>query len=134
MVLFTIKLMVLRWDLHWPQFLTIYSWGFMKPNGYLNTKGRPPHFIEDTWTIFLLFSKMKNKRLHFFDYLNSRHPNIKFTNEYGENSILPFLNISICNLNTFETSVYHKTTYTRLLLNFKSFAPLNINYDLLRTF
>ena len=28
-------------------------------------EGEAPHFIEDTWTIFLLFSKMKNKGLHF---------------------------------------------------------------------
>ena len=47
--------------------------------------------------------------------------------------ILPFLDISICNSNTFETSVYHKATYTGVLLNFKSFAPFEYKLRLIKT-
>ena len=69
----------------------------------------------------------------FFEYLNNKHANIKFTKEYSENGILPFLDISICNLNTYNTSVYHKSTYTGLLLNFKSFAPFEYKIRLIKT-
>ena len=46
---------------------------------------------------------------------------------------MPFLDISICNLNTYSTSVYHKSTYTGLLLNFKSFAPFEYKIRLIKT-
>ena len=51
--------------------------------------------------------------------------NIKFAIEHNENNKLPFLDVSISNLdlNSLDTSVYHKTTFTGLYLNFKSFVP-----------
>ena len=85
----------------------------------------PPHFyrryVDD---IFAVFDK-KEEALKFLDYLNSRHPNIKFTKEENINGVLPFLDVSISNLNGFKTSVYHKSTYTGLLTNFKSFVPFD---------
>ena len=86
-------------------------------------------YVDDIFAVF----ENEKQASSFFDYLNSRHPNINFTNEYGENGILPFLDISICNLNTFEASVYHKTTYTGLLLNFKSFAPFEYKLRRIKT-
>ena len=83
-------------------------------------------YVDDIFAVF----ENEKQASSFFDYLNSRHPNIKFTNENG---ILHFLDISICYLNTFETSVYHKTTYTGLLLNFKSFAPFEYKLRLIKT-
>ena len=69
----------------------------------------------------------------FFEYLNNRHPNIKFTKEYNKNSNIPFLDISITNLDNIITSVYHKTTYTGLLTNFKSFVPYIYKTGLIQT-
>ena len=86
-------------------------------------------YVDDIFAVF----ENEKQASSFFDYLNSRHPNIKFTNEYGENGILPFLDISIYNLNTFETSVYHKNSYTGLLLNFKSLAPFEYKLRLIKT-
>ena len=57
------------------------------------------------------------------DYLNTRHPSIKFTKEVNINGILAFLDISISNLEGSKTSIYHKSTYTGLLTNFNCFAP-----------
>ena len=46
---------------------------------------------------------------------------------------LPFLDILIDNTKTLKTSVYHKPTYTGLLLNFDSFTPLLYKKGLVRT-
>jgi hypothetical protein len=69
-----------------------------------------------------------NSRDHivpFPDYLNSKHPNIKFTFEIEtDDKTLPFLDISFKRVNgNFETSVYRKPTFTGLFTNFESFLP-----------
>ena len=69
----------------------------------------------------------------FFEYINGKHPNIKFTKENSKNGSLPFLDILINNLEVFERTVYHKTTYTGLLLNFKSFTPFQYKVRLIQT-
>lgn len=69
----------------------------------------------------------------FFEYLNNRHRNIKFTKEYNDNGSLPFLDIMINNSGNLITNVYHKSTYTGLLLNFKSFAPFQYKIRLIKT-
>lgn len=69
----------------------------------------------------------------FFHYVNTWHPNIKFTYELGGKQ-LPFLdiNIDITN-NVLNTSVYRKPTYTNLLLNFKAICPNSWKRGLLLT-
>ena len=67
------------------------------------------------------------------DYLNSRHPNIKFTKEENINGVLPFLDVLISNRNSLKTSVYHKSTFTGLLTNFKSFVPFDYKKRLVNT-
>ena len=60
--------------------------------------------------------------LLFFEYLNSCHPNIKFTMETEERGQLPFLDVLLSKQSasdrqgSFITSVYRKKTYTGLLL------------------
>ena len=95
---------------------------------------KPPlHFyrryVDD---IFAVFDK-KEDALKFLDYLNSRHPNIKFTKEENINGVLPFLDVLISNRNCLKTSVYHKSTYTGLLTNFKSFVPFDYKKRLVNT-
>ena len=70
----------------------------------------------------------------FFDCLNSRHRNIKFTFEKEENGKLPFLDVLLSkSSDTYTTSVYHKQTYTRLLVSYLSFCPLSYKTGLIRT-
>ena len=65
----------------------------------------------------------------FFEYLNSCHPNIKFTMETAEKGQLPFLDVLLSkqigsdHQGSFITSVYRKRTYTVILTNHFSFTP-----------
>jgi hypothetical protein len=79
-------------------------------------------YVDDSFVLF-------NSRDHivpFLDYLNSKHPNIKFTFEIeNDDKTLPFLDISIKRVNgNFETFVYRKPTFTGLFTNFESFLPI----------
>ena len=61
----------------------------------------------------------KEQAIDFHDYIDSRHPNIKFTFEEHIEGRLPFLDILIeANENIVKTSVFQKPTYTGLLTNF----------------
>ena len=63
------------------------------------------------------------KQKNFFTYINTRHPNIKFTIETEVNKIIPFLDVLIDNSqNIFKTLIYHRSTYSGLLLNYTSFT------------
>ena len=58
-----------------------------------------------------------------FSYLNSRHPNIKFTMETKVNKVVPSLDVLIDNCNNIlNTTTYHESTYSGFLLNFNSFT------------
>ena len=88
-----------------------------------NFQGTPPsyyrRYVND---IFSVFNNSFEAR-EFFNYINTRHPNIKFTMENEVNKIIPFLDVLIDNSqNTFKTSTYHKSTYSGLLLNYTSFT------------
>ena len=95
---------------------------FEKPSFYRR-------YVDD---IFCIFDNEESAKC-FFDYLNNRHVNIKFTMETEVNQRLPFLDILIDNQYTLKTSVYHKPTYTGLLMNFKSFLPFQYKLGLIRT-
>ena len=61
-------------------------------------------------------------------------PNIKFTYEVEIDKKLPFLDVLINNNgHKVITSVFHKSTYTGLLTNFKSFVPFHYKIGLIRT-
>ena len=70
----------------------------------------------------------------FYSYLNTRHENIKFTFEKEKDNKLPFLDILINNNESdLQTSVFHKKTYTGLLLNYFSFVPNCYKLGLIKT-
>ena len=85
-------------------------------------------YMDDTLVVFESDNHGK-----FLEYLNSWHPNIKFTTEFGGKQ-LPFLDIQLDiqedNLNT---SVYRKPTYTSLLLNFQANCPMQWKTGLIYT-
>ena len=87
-------------------------------------------YVDDS---FLLFTSDTHMDL-FLNYLNSQHPNISFTFETEDNSILPFLDIKIQrNSENFETSIYRKPTFTGLMSKFYDFAPLDYKANLITT-
>ena len=83
-------------------------------------------YVDD---IFAVFQNSDD----FFQYLNEKHANIKFTQEKNSEGKLPFLDVMIDNCNKFSTSVYHKPTFTGLFMNFKSFVPQSYKFNLIKT-
>ena len=63
------------------------------------------------------------------NFLNNKHPNIKFTREKQINHSIAFLDAFISGINNQNLTLqtYHKLTYTGLLLNFKSFNHFYIS-------
>ena len=76
-------------------------------------------YVDDTFCLF----HNEQDAMKFLSYLNSRHPNIRFTFETQLNEKLSFLDVLV---DTSEasciTSISHKSTYTGLVTNFLSFT------------
>ena len=70
----------------------------------------------------------------FLKFLNNKHPNIKFTIEKQINDSMAFLDvfISCINKQNLTLQTYHKSTYTELLLNFKSFTSFSYKISLIK--
>ena len=87
-------------------------------------------YVDDT---FLIFKSPTNVQL-FLDYLNSKHPNIKFTCDNEENSALPFLDMTVKHTsNQISTSMYRKPTFTGLFSKYASFTPILYKKNLVST-
>ena len=88
-------------------------------------------YVDDT---FCLFNSDRDTTI-FFDYINSRHPNIKFTVEKQFNHKLPFLDVLIDNHDPSSslTRVYRKKTFTGLLTNYFSFTSYSYKVGLIKT-
>ena len=87
-------------------------------------------YVDDT---LCLFDKEEHA-MSFFNFINSQHPNIKFTFEKELNGKISFLDVLI-NKSTgkFKTSIFHKKTYTGLLTNFLSFTSFKYKLGLIKT-
>ena len=72
--------------------------------------------------------------LNFLNFLDSRHPNIKFTIEKQNNHSIAFLDVLISGINNQNLTLqtYHKSTYTGLLLNFNSFTSFSCKTSLIK--
>ena len=87
-------------------------------------------YMDDTFVIF----RHPSHITLFLDYLNSRHPNIKFTHEVEVDHRLPFLDTLINNHSTYlSTGVYRKPTFTGLGTNFLSFTPFKYKTNSITT-
>ena len=87
-------------------------------------------YVDDTFT---LFNNTNDANL-FLNYLNNRHPNIKFTSDMEETNKLPFLDILIIKENNqFQTTVFHKKTFTGLYTKWDSFIPRKYKVNLINT-
>ena len=85
-------------------------------------------YIDD---ILAAFEKEQDS-LHFFNFLNNKHPNIKLTIEKQVNNCLAFLDVFISGMNNqnLTLQIYHEYTYTELLLNFKCFTSFSYKISL----
>ena len=87
-------------------------------------------YVDDT---FLLFRDVEHIDL-FLSYMNSKHPNIKFTKELEEDAMLSFLDVTITRINNvFETSVFRKKTFTGLGSHYLSIEPWLYKINAIRT-
>ena len=88
------------------------------------------HYIDD---IFVLFSS-PDQGDKFWEYLSSKHPNIKFSLEKEEDGCLPFLDINIFReKDKFATNVYRKKFYSGVYTNLKSFVPETYKIGLIKS-
>ena len=86
-------------------------------------------YVDD---IFCMFRNEKDAE-KFFEFLNCRHKNIKFTIAKESNKFLSFLDILIKNEgNRFSTSVYRKKTSIELFTQFHSFTPMSYKIGLIK--
>ena len=73
--------------------------------------------------------------LNVLDFLNNRHPYIKFTIEKQLTILSLFLDVLISGIinQNLTLQTYHKSTYTGLLLNFKSFTSFSYKMNLIKS-
>ena len=85
-------------------------------------------YVDDILTAF----DKEQDLLNFLNFLNNRHPNIKFTIEKQINHSVTFHGVFISGINNQNLTIltYHKSTYTGLLLNFRSFTSFSCKISL----
>ena len=66
----------------------------------------------------------EKESLNFLIFLNNRHPHVKFTIDQQINHFNALLDAFISGIKNqnIKLQIYHKSTYTELLLNFKNLA------------
>ena len=89
-------------------------------------------YVDDIFVTFNSHEQLKE----FVKYMNTEHPNIKFSFEHEQNNSFSFLDVKICcENNKLTTSVYRKPTFTGVFTIFKSFIStvykLGLVYTLL---
>ena len=83
--------------------------------------------------MFLIFKDPSHIQ-KFSYYLNTQHPNIKFTYEVEKDNQLPFLDVLITNhFTNLSTEVYHKPIFTGLGINFRSYIPYIYKINSIKT-
>ena len=94
---------------------------------------KPTFFRRYVDDIFLLFDH-RDQVESFKAYMNSCHPNMKFTSELEEDNVLPFLDVKVIRSgDSFVTSVYRKPTFSGVYTNYNSFLPDIYKTGLVRT-
>ena len=94
---------------------------------------KPKFYLRYVDDILAAFGKEQDS-LNFLNFLSKSHPNIKFTIEKQMNHSTAFLDVFISGINNQNLTLqtYHKSTYTRLLLNFKSFTSFSYKISLIK--
>ena len=94
---------------------------------------KPKFYLRYVDDILAAFDN-KQDSLIFLNYLNNSHPNIKFIIEQQIHHSIVFLDVFISEINNqnLTLEIYHKSTHTGLLLNFKSFTSFSYKIGLMR--
>ena len=84
---------------------------------------KPKFYLIYVYDILAAFGN-KQDSLNFSNFLNNRHPNIKFTIKKEINHSIAFLDVFLPDINNQNLALqtYHKSTYAGLLFNFNSFT------------
>ena len=87
---------------------------------------KPKVYLRHVDDILAAFDKEQDS-LNFLNFLNNTHANIKFTAEKQVNHSIAFFDVFISMIDNQNLTIrtYHKSTYTELLLNFKSFTSFS---------
>ena len=85
------------------------------------------------WVIVADFDNEQDS-LNLLSFLNNKHPDIEFTIEKQIKHSIAFLDAFISGINNQNLTLqtYHKSTYTELLLNFKSFTSFSYKISLIK--
>ena len=94
---------------------------------------KPKFYLRYVDDILAAFDN-EHDSLNFLDFLNNRHPNIKFTIEKQNNHSIAFLDVFISGINNQNLTLqtHYKSTYTGLLLNFKSYTSFSYKISLIK--
>ena len=97
---------------------------------YFNTTKFYLRYVDDILAVF----EKEQDSLNFLNFLNNKHPNIKFMLEKQVNHSIhsPDVFISGIDNQNLAFQTYHKFTYTGLLLNFKSFTSFSYKISLIK--
>ena len=85
-------------------------------------------YVDDIISVF----KNEGESLKFFEYLNNRHKNIKFTMEKQRNNKISFLDVYLDNSDGLTTTVFRKKTFTGVLTNFLSYTSFKYKKGLVQ--
>ena len=127
--------MVSQWVPNWVRFSQIHFYVILKNSGSQNVPLDIlpkvfKRYVDDIFEMFLCQSHLKD----FVNYMNTKHPNIKFTSEFEENDSFFFLDVKTTRRNNqLVTSVFRKATFNGVFTNFKSFMPVAYKYGLVYT-
>ena len=93
---------------------------------------KPKFYLRYVNDILAAFNKEQDS-LNFLHFLNKRHPNIKFRIEKQINYSIAFLDVFISGINNQNLTLqtYRNSTYTGVLLNFKSFTSFSYKISLI---
>ena len=81
-------------------------------------------YLDDTLLIF----RNEDQAIEFFNFMNNRHNNVKFTFEGKSDQSMAFLDVKVTQENDyFATSIYWKPTFTGQGINFLVIYAININ-------
>ena len=123
--------LVSQWVSHWVWLSQMHFYAILKNSGSQNI----PLLFHPKWcsfapVMFLCQSHLKD----FVNYMNIKHPNIKFTSEFKENDFFFFSDVKITRRNNqLVTSVFRKATISGIFINFKSFIPVAYKFGLVYT-
>ena len=105
------------------EFKWILNYNLNKPKFYLR-------YVDDILAAF----NNEQDSLKFLSLSNNRHPNIKFTIEKQISHSIAFLDVFISGISNQNLTIqtYHKSTYTGLLLNVKTFTLISYKITLIK--